>query len=126
MRMKVALPTMGRLGLDEEVAEHFGKAPYYTIVDTETMATEILANEFEHAGGHGRPTHEMVRKGVKVVICHGLGPRAVQVLRENGVDAYIGASGKVSGAISEWGRGRLQRAPAEGTCKGHGHDHSHN
>jgi predicted Fe-Mo cluster-binding NifX family protein len=99
--MKVAIPTMGRQGTDDEAAEHFGKAPFCTIADTETMTAEVLVNDFEHAGGHRKPTHEMVRRGFKMAICHGL--RAVQVLMEKGVDAYVGASGKVGNAISEWG-----------------------
>jgi predicted Fe-Mo cluster-binding NifX family protein len=34
--MKVCVPTTGMDGLNDTVAQHFGRAPTYTVVDTET------------------------------------------------------------------------------------------
>lgn len=58
--MKVALPTMGDSRLEEVVTEHFGGAAYCTSVDTEMTQVEVMANNSEDAGGHSKPTHEMV------------------------------------------------------------------
>jgi len=53
--MKVAVPTMGNEGLDEEVGQHFGRVPTYTIVDTETNDVKVINNTSQHAGGQGYP-----------------------------------------------------------------------
>ena len=31
--MKIAVPTMGEKGLEESIADHFGRCPTYTILD---------------------------------------------------------------------------------------------
>ena len=46
--MKVCLPTMGLDGLNDMVAQHFGRAPTYTVVDIEANKIEIIANTGEH------------------------------------------------------------------------------
>lgn len=40
--MKICIPTLGEKGLDEQVSEHFGSAPYFTIIDLESNGVEII------------------------------------------------------------------------------------
>jgi predicted Fe-Mo cluster-binding NifX family protein len=119
--MKICVPTMGNIGLDESVSEHFGRAPTFTIVDTETNEVKVIKNTSEHMGGSGYPPQIMADSGVNIMICSGLGPRAINMFEKFGIEVYIGASGIVRNAIAEWQDGKLQMASDENACKMHRH-----
>ena len=124
--MKVCIPTMGDNGLDDMVGEHFGRVPFYTVVDSETKEVEVLPNTSEHAGGRGYPPEIMAQAGVDVMICGGLGHRARMMFENLGIMVYVGASGTVSDAFDMWEKGRLQPVTDENVCRQHAyrkHDH---
>ncbi len=53
--MKIAVPSANDRGLDSEVSSHFGRTPFYTIVnveDGEIREVEVIKNPFvEHSPG---------------------------------------------------------------------------
>ncbi len=117
--MRVCVPAMGNRGLDEQVGEHFGRVPTYTIVDTETEEVEIHPNTSEHMGGRGYAPEIMAKANVDVMICSGLGRRAIGMFEEFGIMVYVGAYGTVRDAVQMWKDGRLQAATDENACKQH-------
>ena len=117
--MKICIPTMGNKGLDDFVGEHFGRVPTYTIVDLDTDEVKVIPNTSEHMGGVGYPPEIMVREGVNVLVCRGLGRRAIIMFVETGIDVYIGASGTVKDAVSAFRQGRLQKAGIGDACGRH-------
>ncbi len=124
--MKVCVPTMGENGLDNLVGEHFGRVPTYTIVDLETDDIKVVPNTSEHMGGRGQPPEIMAKEGVSVMICKGLGRRAITLFEELGIEVYIGASGTVKDAVNAFKQGKLQKAGAADACAQHAfRDHHH-
>ena len=123
--MKVCIPTEGNKGLDELVGEHFGMAPYFTVVDTETDEVKALTNTSEHKGGRGYPPEIMAKAGVDVMLCGGLGGRAIMMFEQMGIMVYVGAHGKVRDAIEMWNNNKLQVATDKNACKQHGSGHDH-
>ncbi|MBN2109758.1 MAG: NifB/NifX family molybdenum-iron cluster-binding protein [Methanosarcinaceae archaeon] len=123
--MKICVPSMGQGGIDDMVGQHFGKVLVYTVYDTDTEEISLISNTSEHTGGIGLPPEIMVEAGVHVMLCGGLGRKAVAMFEEFGIDVFVGASGKVSDAIDAWMSGRLSRATQANSCAGHGHDHDH-
>ena len=119
--IKVCVPTIGQNGLVEMVSPHFGRAPTFTVVDTDTNAVKVLQNTSEHMGGVGLPPELMARAGVQVMLCSGLGPRAIQMFEEYGIEVYVGADGTVTDAIQAWRRGLLQVATDKNACEMHRH-----
>ena len=117
--MKVCVPTKGQRGLDEEVGEHFGQVPTYTIVDMDSNEVKVIPNTSEHMGGSGLPPQLLAEAGVDVMLCSGIGQRAVQMFEQSGIEAYVGASGTVKHAIQMWQTGKLQVATDENVCKEH-------
>jgi len=117
--MKICIPTIGENGLDNAVGEHFGRVPTYTIVDLETDEVKVIPNTSEHMGGQGQPPEIMAREGVNVMVCRGLGRRAIMMFEELGIDVYIGASGTVRNAIDEFKQNRLQKAGMDDACGQH-------
>ncbi len=110
------MPSAGPGGLDDQVGEHFGRVPTYTIYDTETGQVEVLPNTSEHMGGVGLPAELLAQAGVEVVICAGLGRRAIDLLTQSGIEVCTGASGTVREAIQAWQEGKLPGADA---CQRH-------
>ncbi len=128
--MKICIPTVGEKGLDNLVGEHFGRVPTYTIVDIDTNEVKVIPNTSEHMGGQGHPPEIMAREGVKVMVCRGLGRRAIIMFEELGIDVYIGATGTVRDAITAFKQGSLQKAGVNDACGQHAfrnqHHHDHN
>ncbi len=127
--MILCIPTNGNQGLKDTVGEHFGRVPYYTVVNTETNAVAILPNTSEHGGGQGYPPEIMERAGVETMLCGGLGRRAIMLFEEMGIMVYIGAKGTVENAIQQWQNNQLTPATDENACQQHafrkhsGHQH---
>ena len=127
--MKICIPTMGENGLDNIVGEHFGRVPTYTIVDLDTDEVKVIPNTSEHMGGQGHPPEIMAKEGVNVMVCCGLGRRAIMMFEELGIEVYIGASGTVKDAIDAFEQGKLQKANIDNACGKHAfrdrHQHEH-
>jgi predicted Fe-Mo cluster-binding NifX family protein len=117
--MKVCVPTIGESGLDNIVGEHFGRVPTYTIVNLDTNEVKVVPNTSHHMGGQGNPPEIMAREGVNVMICRGLGRRAINMFEEMGIDVYIGASGTVKDAIDAFKQNKLQKASISDACGQH-------
>jgi len=134
--MKVCIPTMGRKGMDEMVGEHFGRVPTYTIVDTESNEIKVIDNDTLHMGGTGYAPDLISKAGAEVMLCGGLGRRAIGMFEQACIKVYMGASGTVRDALEMYKSGRLTMATedtacqqhafrGEGTGEGHGHHHHH-
>jgi predicted Fe-Mo cluster-binding NifX family protein len=117
--MKICIPTIGESGLKDHVGEHFGRVPTYTIVDLDTEDVKIIPNTSEHMGGKGYPPEIMAKEGVKVMVCRGLGRRAISMFEELGIEVYIGAFGTVKDAINDYKQGKLQKAGMSDACGQH-------
>jgi predicted Fe-Mo cluster-binding NifX family protein len=119
--MRLSVPSMGNKGLDEHVSPHFGRAPVFTIYETESEKVEIVPNTSQHMGGVGYPPELMHAHKVDIMLCSGLGPRAIQMFEQFGIRVYVGAMGTVKTTIDAWKNGTLQEATDETACKEHSH-----
>lgn len=119
--MKICIPTLGKNGLSEEVSGHFGRSPTFTIVDLETSWVKVVENRSEHFGGMGKPPEIIAMEDVEVVLCSGLGPRAIQMFEQKGIMVYVGAAGTVEETIRAFQAGMLHPATDENACKEHRH-----
>jgi len=117
--MKVGIPTNGEKGLQETVGEHFGRVPTYTIVDIEKGDVKVVPNESHHMGGKGYPPELLAKEGVTVMLCRGLGRRAISMFSDFGIDVYIGANGTVEDAIDAYKKGNLTKANEGDACEQH-------
>lgn len=127
--MKVAVPTKGDRGLNEEVGEHFGRVPTYTIVDLDSNEVTVIDNTSHHKGGEGYPPELLAEHGVDVMLCQGLGRRAIQMFTDLGIDVCIGAAGTVRDTIQAFKADELQSADTGDACTRHAFrgkgDHRH-
>ncbi|MFC1486334.1 NifB/NifX family molybdenum-iron cluster-binding protein [Thermoproteota archaeon] len=96
--------------LDAQVDPRFGRCPYFTIVDSETMEFNAISNDSTNAA-HGagiQAAQTVANMGVKVVITGNVGPNAFNVLSATGIKIVTGASGSVKEAVEKYKSGQLQ------------------
>ena len=111
--MKIAISSTGQ-GMDSEVDPHFGRCPYFLVVDPETEEFQVLANEGAtmHEGAGIKAAQGVDREGVDAVITGSLGPNATHVLTFDfpGIKVYVGAEGTVREALQQYRDGDLVKA----------------
>lgn len=110
------------IGLDSPVAQHFGRAPAYVIVSEKKELITSIKNVSEHMGGVGKPPDTLIGQNIDVLLCVGLGPRAIRRFEEKGIEVFVGASGTARETIDLFHMNKLQMATDENACKNHRHD----
>ena len=120
---KYAIPVENSTnGLDSPVAQHFGRSPAYVIVSEAKEFITSIENHSEHMGGVGKPPDVLIEQNIDVLLCVGLGPRAIRRFEEKGIEVFIGASGTARETIDLFHMNKLQMATDENACKNHKHD----
>jgi predicted Fe-Mo cluster-binding NifX family protein len=117
--MKIVIPTEGKKGLDDAVAEHFGRCSTYTFLDEKGGVIEIISNTSEHTGGSGLPPELMKKHGADILLCRGLGPRAIALCKDLGIDVYVCEAENVKDIFDIWKKGGLKKAGSDDACAEH-------
>ncbi|MBN2042408.1 MAG: NifB/NifX family molybdenum-iron cluster-binding protein [Candidatus Aenigmarchaeota archaeon] len=100
--MIIAMPVMEDNGRDSVISEHFGHNPLFAIYDSENMELEIVS-----VGEHGMgctPVGEIMKHGADTVYTLGIGGRAIDSLKENGIVIKTGGFRKVGDVIDNIGK----------------------
>ena len=117
--MKITIPTNGKNGLEEEVAQHFGRCMTYTILDENGKLLEIIDNISEHMGGSGLPPELMKNHGTDILLCRDLGPRAITLCNELGIEVFVGNASSVKEMFDAWKSGSMKKAGMSDACESH-------
>ena len=117
--MKIVIPTDNRKGLNDKVATHFGRCNTYTFLDNNGNVIKIIDNTSEHAGGFGLPPELMKKHGADVLLCKGLGPRALNLCNELGIEVYVGQAETVKEIFDLWKNNRIKKANLNDVCNTH-------
>ena len=101
--VKVAVSSTGP-GLDVEIDPRFGRCEYFVIVDSETMAFDVVENPNVMAsGGAGIQSAQLVAdKGAEVVLTGNCGPNAFQTLQAAGISVCVGVAGTVGQVVERY------------------------
>jgi predicted Fe-Mo cluster-binding NifX family protein len=81
---------------------HFGKTPYFTLIkfeNGEINEINVIESAGKHKGGSKTPAEIIMDSKANVLICGNLGSKAISMLRNNEIEVFSGASGKVRDAI---------------------------
>ena len=89
MNVRIVVPVSDEKGIDAQLSQHFGRAPFYVIIDLDDEGHVIgqgtIANTSEHFGGAGLPPDRILQLKPKALITYGLGPKALRVFQNAGV-----------------------------------------
>ena len=117
--MKIVIPTDDKKGLRSAVAEHFGRCETYTFLDDNGEVIEVIDNTSEHMGGTGLPPEIMKKHGANVLLCKGLGPRALQLCEQLGIDVYVCQADTVKNIFLLWKNKKIKKAGFTDICEEH-------
>lgn len=119
--MRVCIPTISEAGLDGRLSPHFGKAPYFTLADVEAGRVRALSNpNARHEEGRCDAVQAVRGMGVDVVVCRGMGPKALESLRRHGVAVLVTDGWTVAEALRGFREGLLAPLTRE-----HAGQHAH-
>jgi predicted Fe-Mo cluster-binding NifX family protein len=124
--MRIAISTETQNGLDSIVRHHFGRCPYYVLVDMEgekIQSIQWVDNPYFEQHTPGMVPGFINSQGANVMISGGMGWRAIEFFQQYGIQVATGASGTAGEALQGYLRGELNGAEP---CKDHegGHDHN--
>jgi predicted Fe-Mo cluster-binding NifX family protein len=126
MTKRIVIPTEDKSGLEAHLAEHFGRAPYYTIVDLDEknnnagVRTEV--NKGEHVGGTGHPHEHLLALKPNIFVVHGMGPGCLSSLQDAGITVLKATGTAVKEIVESFKGGKL--TALAGACE-HAHHHAH-
>jgi len=128
--MRIAVSTETNAGLDAPVAGHFGRCPFFTLVDLEAeqiQAVQVVANPYFAAHEPGQVPQFVHSQGAHAMLTGGMGGRAAAFFEQYGIRPVTGAAGTVREAVGSFQRGELGGwAPcSESVAHGHGGGHRH-
>lgn len=108
--MKILAVSEGE-SLDSYVADDFGHAPCFLLVDSDTLDYRVIVNEFMNSeqGAGMAVAKAIVSLGcVDTVITGGIGMHGMEILRNAGIDVSTDEEGTVEQSIRDYLR-RLER-----------------
>ena len=116
--MKVAVPVDEYQGLASQVYGHFGSAPRFVLVDSETMAVQALDNpNAVHEHGQCNPMRSLGAARPEAVLVAGIGMGAVMGLRQAGIRVWRAPQGTVGDVVRLFNKGELAELVDRATCQ---------
>lgn len=125
---RLIVPTENQDGINALVAEHFGRAPYFTVIDLDSdkkwdiANVQAIENTSEHMGGVGSPHDSITQLHPKALIVQGMGPRGITAFQSAGIEVLKANASTVKEVVESYKQGRLAELTEE--CP-HAHHHDH-
>lgn len=118
--MKVCFAVQNDEGLESAIYGHFGSAPVFLVVDTESRKVEKVSNgNMVHAHGACNPVMALGGRNVDAVVVGGIGGGALMKLNALGVKVYGSMAATIQGNIDLLTQSLLPELSIENTCAGH-------
>jgi len=121
---KIAISVLDNSGLDARISPHFGRCPYFTLVDvegSEVRSVESVTNPFYANHQPGEVPGFIHSLQADVMLSGGMGGRAVAFFQNYGITPATGASGFARDALHNFLNGNLNGAAPCAESESHGH-----
>ncbi len=109
---RIVIPAEDGSGLNAMLSEHFGRAPYFIVVDLDEndniLNVQAVPNTGEHFGGMGRPADNILRLRPNAVITYGMGPRALSIFQNARVAVLRANANTVRDVVEAYKRDALE------------------
>jgi predicted Fe-Mo cluster-binding NifX family protein len=129
MTKRIMMPVENEAGLEAQIAHHFGRAPYFALVELDanqkTPKVKTEPNKSEHMGGTPGHSHEsFLALKPDVVIAYSMGPGALNTFQDAGVRVLEATANTVKDNIESFKEGKLKEL-LSGCEHAHHHEHEH-
>ena len=122
--MRIAISTEDKNGLDSVISHHFGRCPFYALVDVEDkkiQAVKVFDNPYYDDHQVGKVPEFIHSHNANLMISGGMGRRAFGFFEQYGIQVVTGASGTVQTTLESYLDGEL--SGSEPCHKSTSHDH---
>ena len=118
--MNICIPVDDDKGIESKVCAHFGSAPIFLIIDTETLSSKAVKNANQHhAHGMCQPLALLSGEALDAIVVGGIGLGALMKLRAANVAVYRADQPTVRGTIEALKSGGLPLVNPETACSHH-------
>lgn len=120
--MKLCFPVEENQGMESLVYGHFGSAPCFIVVDTESKTmSEVVNRDLHHAHGSCSPLKALGGTEVDAIVVGGIGRGALMGLQRAGLTVYQNAGGSIADNLAALAERELNELNPDLVCGGHGH-----
>jgi len=121
---RIAIPSVGKGGLDGQRSQHFGHCDAFTLVDVENgkiSNVTVVDNQEHQEGGCLVPVHTLSTHKVNALVVSGIGLRPLMAFNEVGIDVYHDAiCSDIKPVVESLITGNLPIISKDQTCGGGG------
>ena len=124
--MNICIPIEADNGLNSLVCAHFGSAPAFLLVDTDTEACRAIVNNNQHQG-HGMcmPLQSLQGEQIDAMVVGGIGMGALNKLNAASITVYLSEHQTVAEVVTAYKAGTMKTMQPGMACSQHGHGHGH-
>jgi predicted Fe-Mo cluster-binding NifX family protein len=112
MAVRIVIPVLDESGVNARLSEHFGRAPYFAVIDLDESggisSQRTVANTSEHFGGTGRPPDRILQLRPNCLITYGMGPQALSTFQEAKVAVLRANTNTVGDVLRAYNEDQLQ------------------
>jgi len=121
--MKICFPIQNDNGIESAVYNHFGSAPIFLVMDTETNSVASINNRDQHhAHGACNPMKALDNQQVDAIVVGGIGAGALTRLNQMGITVYRSQAETVKGNMDLFLQKSLAVMSLNACCGGHSKD----
>jgi predicted Fe-Mo cluster-binding NifX family protein len=118
--MTICIPVVADHGVDSPVCEHFGSAPLFMIVDTDSSSCRAIPNHnAHHAHGMCMPLQSLQGERLDGIVVGGIGAGALGKLMAAGLQVFLTGGRTVAETVSAYKAGQLREFAPSMACGGH-------
>jgi predicted Fe-Mo cluster-binding NifX family protein len=122
--MRIAVSADNKNGLASVVSPHFGRCPYFVLVelhDHDVKGVREVENPYYGRHQPGQVPAFINSLGANVMLTGGMGGRAITFFQQFGIEGVTGAYGTVQQSLERYLGGELQGAVPCKESQEHGH-----
>ena len=112
MTMRIVIPVIDESGMNSQLSEHFGRTPYFAVVEVDekgqVVSQKTVANTGEHFGGSGRRADFILQLKPNAIITYGMGPRGLSIYQSVRVAVLRANANTVKQVIEAYNNNELQ------------------
>lgn len=124
--MNICIPVEADEGLDSLVCAHFGSAPAFMVVDTDTGNCRAIVNgNPHHSHGMCMPIQALQGERIDGMVVGGIGMGALNKFDAAGIRVFLTEHETVGEVVAAFRAGSLKLMPPGMACAHHGHRHRH-
>ena len=122
--MNICIPVDEDKGLQSQVCAHFGSAPAFMIVDTDSGSCRAIPNNNQHHG-HGMcmPLQSLQGEHIDGMVVGGIGMGALNKLNAANIRVYLSEHATVGETVAAFKAGTLKLMQPGMACAHHGQGH---